>query len=296
MLSPAKNPPSSSPMPIDARAASTGRNPYARDARPMRFPRRAAVLAGGMLFALGVFTFLAWIQPDTSGERVETAIFRPAFKVERDPPPKTQQPQRERQQKPPPQPREQKAKPKKVARTSKPRSARRTSTSRAPRSSVPTVSSTTNLLGAGTGGGGVSLAIGDDFMDAALDEQAEMFQREDLADQIRERGFEEDEQETERRTPGVAKDAVLIHRPRPPYPTEARQKGIEGMVRFRALVELDGKISEYEILEAQPAGFFESATEELVIPEMRYEPALDASGNPMPAWTTTIYEFVLEDF
>jgi hypothetical protein len=269
MLSPAKTPPRAAPALVE-RSASTGRNPFARDARRTRLPRRAAVAGGGMLFALGVFTFLAWIQPDTNGERVETPIFRPAFKVERDPPPKTQQPERERRQKPPPKPREQKAKPKKVARTSKPRTAQRSTTSRTPRSSVPQVSGNVSL-GVGTGGGGPVISVGGGEMDAALDEMAEVLERDRIADQIREREFTADEESrSERNTPGV--------------------------VKFRALIELDGTISEYSILDAQPPGFFEETVDEHVIPEMRFDPALDADGNPMPAWTVKTYRFQLKDY
>jgi outer membrane biosynthesis protein TonB len=295
MLSPAKTPPRAAPALVE-RSASTGRNPFARDARRTRLPRRAAVAGGGMLFALGVFTFLAWIQPDTSGERVETPIFRPAFKVERDPPPKTQQPERERRQKPPPKPREQKAKPKKVARTSKPRTAQRSTTSRTPRSSVPQVSGNVSL-GVGTGGGGPVISVGGGEMDAALDEMAEVLERDRIADQIREREFTADEESrSERNTPGVAKDAVLSYEPHPPYPADAKQRNIEGFVKFRALIELDGTISEYSILDAQPPGFFEETVDEHVIPEMRFDPALDADGNPMPAWTVKTYRFQLKDY
>lgn len=277
---------------------AAGRNPYSRDHRSAPAPRRLAVLFGGLLFALGVFTFLAWIQPDTSGERVSTPVFRPAFKVERDPPPKTQTPQRERRQRPPPKPREQKAQPKKVARTARPRAAPRPSAARAPRSAAPTISGVTNLLGAGAGGG-VGLSIGGSDLSAALDEVAVVHERERMADEIRERNFAEDDaaEAESRRTPGVAKEARLTVRPVPRYPAEARQRNIEGVVRFRALVEVDGRIDEstVELLEAQPPGYFESTLLEEVIPKMVYDPALDAEGNPIPAWTITIYEFELVD-
>jgi len=97
------------------------------------------------------------------------------------------------------------------------------------------------------------------------------------------------------KTPGVAKGARQLPPPKPPYPKAARQANIEGAVKFRALVEVDGTISEYEILTAQPEGYFEETIIESVIPNLRFHPAEDAEGQPLPSWETVIYRFELKD-
>ena len=130
-------------------------------------------------------------------------------------------------------------------------------------------------------------------------EAQDMLIRDELADDIRNQRYQEEDdeaEERERRTPGVAKDAKRLPPPRPNYPPAAWQRQIEGSVKVRVLVEVDGSISEFEILSAKPEGYFEQAIEDEVIPNLRYEPAEDADGNPLPSWDTFTYRFSLKDY
>ena len=271
-------------------------NPYVDGKTPSALPRRFLVIGGGLLFTLAVLCFLAWIQPSSEGERVELPPFQTAFKVERDPPPKVQPPQSERKR-PPPKKRIEKPKPKKVTRTSKPRKARPTPSKRAPRNAIQ---GTNISLGVGgMGGGGPKIEIAETGFQETLDEAQDMLIRDELADDIRNQRYQEENdeaEERERRTPGVAKDAKRLPPPRPNYPPAAWQRQIEGSVKVRVLVEVDGSISEFEILSAKPEGYFEQAIEDEVIPNLRYEPAEDADGNPLPSWDTFTYRFSLKDY
>jgi TonB family protein len=273
-------------------------NPYASFA-PATSPRHwFLVVNGGALFTLGVLLFLAWIQPVSSaGERVEMpATFQ--FKVEPSPPPKRAEPP----------PREDRAPPKKAKRVEKPKSttvarspqsrpARAATNPSAPRGAVRGVGTGVSLgAGLGAGGGGPTIAVGDEF-DAIADEVQELVDYKEAQERIRSQRFEREEQDAAGnvRSQGVAKDAVRINDPKVPYPPAAKQKGISGVVQFRALVGVDGTIEEFEILEANPPGFFEKAIEEQVIPRLKFRPAQDAEGRPLPSWEVINYRFKLTD-
>jgi len=277
---------------------SSTANPYA-SGTPAASPRRwFLVVNGGALFTLVVLLFLAWIQPvSEDGERVEMpATFQ--FEVEPSPPPKRAEPP----------PREERAPPKKAKRVEKPktttvarstqsRPTRAAAQATAPRGAVRGVGTGVSLgAGIGAGGGGPAIAVGDEF-EAIADEVQDLVDYRETQERIRSQKFEREEQEAAgaARSKGVAKDAVRINDPKVPYPPAAKQKGISGVVQFRALVGVDGTIEEFEILEAAPPGYFEKAIEEQVIPRLKFSPAQDAEGRPLPSWEVINYRFQLTD-
>ncbi len=66
---------------------------------------------------------------------------------------------------------------------------------------------------------------------------------------------------------------ILIEAPDPVYPDSARQAGLEGMVIIQIVIDEQGKVTEAEVILAQPPGIFESAALEAVR-KRRFEPAL----------------------
>ncbi len=64
--------------------------------------------------------------------------------------------------------------------------------------------------------------------------------------------------------PSVFRDVKPVKKVKPKYPREAEDKKIEGRVRVRLQVELDGTVSNVELLVSEPAGVFEDAVFEAV--------------------------------
>jgi protein TonB len=59
--------------------------------------------------------------------------------------------------------------------------------------------------------------------------------------------------------PSVFRDVKPVRKVKPKYPREAEDKHIEGRVKVRLSVELDGSVSEVEILLSEPPGVFDEA-------------------------------------
>ncbi len=274
---------------------SSSRNPYARGGHPSALGRTMITFGGGLCFTTVVLLFLAFIQPSADGEKVALPQFAPAFKVERDPAKPPAKPQQERRK--PLEPKKRIQEPKKVQkrRTPTQRAARPSTDQRSPR---PLIRGAPLSLGSLAGGGGPVIEIGGDGFSEVVDEIGELLAYERLQEQIRESrgvGASDDSDRERKKSLGVAKSARRRYTPKPAYPPVARQRNIEGIVQFRALVGLDGRIEEYEILRASPKGYFEETVEEEVIPKMIFDPAEDENGKPLPSWEILIYRFRLED-
>jgi len=83
-----------------------------------------------------------------------------------------------------------------------------------------------------------------------------------------------------------------VARTHPVYPFRARQRNIEGKVQVKFLVGADGAVSHVEVLDADPAGVFETSVLQAV-PRWRFEPGrLD--GRAVPAWVVTEIFFQVE--
>lgn len=93
---------------------------------------------------------------------------------------------------------------------------------------------------------------------------------------------------------GIAREPRLIFRPSQEYPAKALASGTEGSVRLRFRVSKRGTIEEFEILRSQPRGVFEDSVIQS-LSRWRFEPAHDASGQPVECWKEMEVEFRLED-
>ena len=268
------------------------RNPYVGGEEPRR--GRWFSLPGGVVFTVVVLLFLAWIQPVSNGNARVDLPPTFAFQVEPGPPKQTRRPEREQRNPPKKQVRETKPKKAMAKRSSTPARSRNLS-NRAARSGnlrgVGTNVSITAGLGAG---GGPALNVGDEF-GAIADEVLELIEYRETQERIRNYKGQRDALNESRRPKGIARGAQRINDPDPPYPDRARQKGIEGVVQFRALVGTDGTIEEYEIIACSHPGYFEETIDELVIPRMKFRPAQDEEGRPLPSWEVINYRFQLKD-
>ncbi len=65
--------------------------------------------------------------------------------------------------------------------------------------------------------------------------------------------------------PSVFRDIKPVKKVKPKYPPEAEAKHIEGRVRVRLTVEVNGSVSDAKILSAEPPGVFDAAVMEAVV-------------------------------
>jgi TonB family protein len=79
----------------------------------------------------------------------------------------------------------------------------------------------------------------------------------------------------------------------PSYPPLARERGIEGKVRVRFLVERDGNISRVKILSAIPQDVFDEAVKDTV-KKWRFAPG-KVKGKKVRTWCVQEISFSLED-
>jgi TonB family protein len=82
----------------------------------------------------------------------------------------------------------------------------------------------------------------------------------------------------------------LIHTARPAYPDVARQAGIEGTVRLRAVIGKDGSVESLKVLSGHPV-LVNVARE--AVRRWRYQPTL-VDGKPVNVLTTITVEFRLQ--
>lgn len=78
----------------------------------------------------------------------------------------------------------------------------------------------------------------------------------------------------------------------PLYPYAAREKGIQGEVQVRMLVNPDGSVGQVQIMDARPRGVFEDAVKR-TIPMWRFT-AGKIDGRPVTAWVVTTVHFNLD--
>ncbi len=64
--------------------------------------------------------------------------------------------------------------------------------------------------------------------------------------------------------PSVFRDVKPVRKVRPKYPPEAEQQHIQGRVRVRLSVDLDGNVTNAEVLLSEPPGVFDDAVLEAV--------------------------------
>ncbi|SDP41495.1 energy transducer TonB [Desulforhopalus singaporensis] len=85
---------------------------------------------------------------------------------------------------------------------------------------------------------------------------------------------------------------TILARTPPFYPLRARQRGIEGWVKVKLLVDEEGNVTEVSIVEAQPEGVFEKSVRRCV-GSWRFQPGT-VEGTPVKAQVETTVKFELE--
>jgi TonB family protein len=86
----------------------------------------------------------------------------------------------------------------------------------------------------------------------------------------------------------LTKRAVITSKPEPGYTEEAKQQGVEGVVRLRAVLMPDGRVRHVVPLRRLPAGLTEKCV--AAARKIRFEPAL-LNGNPVAQYVVLEYNF-----
>ncbi len=77
----------------------------------------------------------------------------------------------------------------------------------------------------------------------------------------------------------------------PDYPFQARERGLEGYVAVKILVDKDGSVRQVNILKSKPEGVFDQAVRKAVA-SWRFQPG-EVGGEPVTSWSTTTLHFRL---
>ena len=86
----------------------------------------------------------------------------------------------------------------------------------------------------------------------------------------------------------------FVSGPDPVYPAAAREAGVEGFVTVRYDVTAEGSVTNARVLEAVPAGAFETAALAAIAQWRFRPPAVDGRNVPLPGRVSTL-EFRLGD-
>jgi TonB family protein len=73
------------------------------------------------------------------------------------------------------------------------------------------------------------------------------------------------------------------------YPSEAKKKGVEGIVIVRLVVEPDGSVSDVRLVRGLGFGLDEMALE--LAKKMRFKPGQDASGHPVRTYVPWTFKY-----
>ena len=78
----------------------------------------------------------------------------------------------------------------------------------------------------------------------------------------------------------------------PVYPYKARERGTEGVVQVKLLVNADGSVGQVIVLDARPEGVFEESVVKAVS-KWKFQPGV-IEGQPVTAWVVTNIRFTLD--
>jgi periplasmic protein TonB len=92
----------------------------------------------------------------------------------------------------------------------------------------------------------------------------------------------------------VAQPAAEIYAPQPPYPPIARELGLEGNVRLRVRVGIDGCARAVKIARSSGRFDFNSASITTVKRDWRFRPARAATGAPVESTILVAIRFILK--
>jgi TonB family protein len=92
----------------------------------------------------------------------------------------------------------------------------------------------------------------------------------------------------------AAQPASQILTTQPPYPSQARELGIEGTVRLRVCVGVDGSPRSVEILHSSGRWDFDLASVDTIRREWRFRPARTAAGAAVESTIVVAIQFTLK--
>jgi TonB family protein len=92
----------------------------------------------------------------------------------------------------------------------------------------------------------------------------------------------------------AAQPASQVFTTQPPYPPEARELGIEGAVRLRVRVGVDGSPRAVEILRSSGRSDFDLASLDTIRREWRFRPARTADGSAVESTIVVAIQFTLK--
>lgn len=110
----------------------------------------------------------------------------------------------------------------------------------------------------------------------------------ELADSLRVYGKAGGESPGVFRNGEVTKKAVILFKPEPAFTEEARQRGVSGRVRLRAVLGADGQVRNIMVIKRLPAGLTEKCVE--MARRIRFTPAA-VGDTPVSQWVVLEYEF-----
>ena len=87
---------------------------------------------------------------------------------------------------------------------------------------------------------------------------------------------------------------VFLHHPMPTYPEYARRRGINGFVILQFIVDINGRVVEPSVQQANPQGYFETAAIR-AIKQWRFSPGRNDKGTPVPCRLQMRIDFILKD-
>lgn len=91
---------------------------------------------------------------------------------------------------------------------------------------------------------------------------------------------------------GLDAPLMVLSRIEPIYPMRAKQRGIEGWVKIKFIINETGAVNRITILDARPPNLFERAVERAVS-KWRFKPGT-VGGLPVKSWAETTIRFELE--
>lgn len=85
----------------------------------------------------------------------------------------------------------------------------------------------------------------------------------------------------------------LVKRVEPEYPLDLREKGIEGNVILKVLVDTSGRVAEVQIARSSGYGGFDSSAVEAA-KKFQFKPATTPEGEKVPSWIILPFSFKLK--
>ena len=87
---------------------------------------------------------------------------------------------------------------------------------------------------------------------------------------------------------------IFLHHPMPIYPEYARRRGINGFVILQFIVDINGRVVEPSVHQANPQGYFETAAIR-AIKQWRFSPGRNDKGTPVRCRLQMRIDFILKD-